>query len=256
MPELGPYGSVRGARGNSRPYRESGGAVVQTGAIDPIETSSRIAHLRLIGRPCHRSRVFGIQSLLATQAAEDEMDVIEAIHRCRSVRSYEPKPVGRELIESLIWDAAQAPPPFRGQNPWTFNVVQGAQRIAAYGVPAMDCARDHHRGEPGWDWLQRPDFKIFWDAPALIIISGPVGDCSRAGQNPMLSAHARGLGTCWVGSPMLWLNTPEVKDELSIPAALTPIAVLCLGYPAAAPEASIRERPSIIWVPEIAAPEQ
>ncbi|SHK66578.1 hypothetical protein SAMN05444321_0246 [Bradyrhizobium lablabi] len=23
MPELGPYGSVRGARGNSRPYRES-----------------------------------------------------------------------------------------------------------------------------------------------------------------------------------------------------------------------------------------
>src|SRR5271154_3086170 len=24
MPELGPYGSVRGARGNSRPYRESG----------------------------------------------------------------------------------------------------------------------------------------------------------------------------------------------------------------------------------------
>ena len=24
MPELGPYGSVRGARGNSRPYREHG----------------------------------------------------------------------------------------------------------------------------------------------------------------------------------------------------------------------------------------
>jgi hypothetical protein len=23
MPELGPYGSVRGARGNSRPYRDS-----------------------------------------------------------------------------------------------------------------------------------------------------------------------------------------------------------------------------------------
>ena len=26
MPELGPYGSVRGARGNSRPYRESQGS--------------------------------------------------------------------------------------------------------------------------------------------------------------------------------------------------------------------------------------
>ena len=30
MPELGPYGSVRGARSNSRPYRESGWQSVKT----------------------------------------------------------------------------------------------------------------------------------------------------------------------------------------------------------------------------------
>src|ERR1700716_523937 len=30
MPELGPYGSVRGARGNSRPYRESERRTVRT----------------------------------------------------------------------------------------------------------------------------------------------------------------------------------------------------------------------------------
>ena len=30
MPELGPYGSVRGARGNSRPYRESNWPAVGT----------------------------------------------------------------------------------------------------------------------------------------------------------------------------------------------------------------------------------
>src|SRR5207248_8955941 len=30
MPELGPYGSVRGARGNSRPYRESAKPNVRT----------------------------------------------------------------------------------------------------------------------------------------------------------------------------------------------------------------------------------
>jgi nitroreductase len=182
------------------------------------------------------------------------MDVIEAIHGRRSVRSYEPKPVERDLIESLIADAAQAPPPHRDQRPWTFNVIQGVQRIAMYGVRAIDYARNHHPDEPGWDWVERPGFKIFWDAPVLIIISGPVGDCCRAGQNLMLSAHARGLGTCWVGSPMLWLNTSEVKAELGIPSALTPVAALCLGYPAALPEAAIRERPSIIWAPEIAPP--
>jgi nitroreductase len=178
------------------------------------------------------------------------MDVIKAIHGRRSVRFYDPRPVDRDLIESVILDAAQAPPPFRGQTPWAFNVVQGVERIAAYGARAMDYTRNHRLGQPGWDWLERPGFKIFWDAPVLIIISGPVGDCSRAGQNLMLSAHAHGLGTCWVGSPMLWLNAPEIRAELGIPAALTPSAALCLGYPAAVPDAEVRERPPIIWVAE------
>ena len=176
------------------------------------------------------------------------MDAIEAIHGRRSVRAYDPKPVERELIESVIADAAQAPPPFRGQIPWAFNVLQGVERIAAYGARAMAHAREQRRDEPGRDWLDRPGFKIFWDAPVVIIISGPVGDCCRAGQNLMLSAHARGLGTCWVGSPMLWISTPEVRAELKIPATLMPVAVLCLGYPAAIPDAVIPEKPPIVWV--------
>jgi nitroreductase len=112
---------------------------------------------------------------------------------------------------------------------------------------APDYARKHRADAPDRDWVERPGFKIFWDAPVVIIISGPVGDCSRAGQNLMLSAHARGLGTCWVGSPMLWLDTPEVRAELNIPPKLTPIAVFCLGYPAATPEPISREKPPIVW---------
>ncbi len=175
------------------------------------------------------------------------MDVIEAIHGRRSVRSYEPRPVPRDLIESVILDAAQAPPPFRGMVPWTFTIIEGVERIAAYGERAMKYAREHRPSGPGSDWVERPGFKIFWDAPVVVIISGPVGDCNRAGQNFMLSAHARGLGSCWVGSPMLWLGTPDVRTELKIPADLPPVAVLCLGYPAASPEAIVRERPPIVW---------
>jgi nitroreductase len=176
------------------------------------------------------------------------MDVIAAIHGRRSVRSYDPRPVEHSLIEAVIEDAAQAPPPFRGMVPWAFNVIEGVERIAACGARAMDHARSHRPDGPGWDWVERPGFKIFWDAPVVIIISGPVGDCNRAGQNLMLSAHARGLGTCWVGSPMLWLSTPEVRAELGIPATLTPVAVLCLGYSAAVPEAVNREKPPIVWM--------
>ena len=177
------------------------------------------------------------------------MDVIEAIHKRRSIRSYAVRPVERGLIESIILDAAQAPPPFSGEVPWTFNVVQGIKRIAALGTTAMNHAKIHHHAdEPGWGWLEWPDFKIFWDTPALIIISGYVEDCCRAGQNLMLSAHARGLGTCWVGSPMLWLRTDEAKAELNIPANLTPVSALCLGYPEKVPEAPSKKQPPIIWV--------
>ena len=38
MPELGPYGSVRGARGNSRPYRENGWPKLKTARITHIGT--------------------------------------------------------------------------------------------------------------------------------------------------------------------------------------------------------------------------
>jgi nitroreductase len=175
------------------------------------------------------------------------MDVIAAIHGRRSVRSYRPTRMPRELIEAIISDAAQAPPPFRGMVPWAFNVIEGVQRIAALGERAIDHARKHRPGGPGWDWVERPGFKVFWDAPAVIIISGPVGDCSRAGQNLMLSAHARGLGTCWVGSPMRWITTPEVRAELKIPENLTPVAVFCLGYAAAVPEQVAHETPPVIW---------
>lgn len=175
------------------------------------------------------------------------MDVIEAIHQRRSIRSFQPRAVERSLIEAVIADAAQAPPPTRDQVPWTFNVVEGVERIAAFGQEAMDYATANRPGGPGWGWLDRPGFKVFWDAPALVIISGPTEDCCRAGQNLMLSAHARGLGTCWVGSPMLWLASATAKATLRIPADVTPVAAICVGYAAEVPSAHPRGLPTVIW---------
>ena len=175
------------------------------------------------------------------------MDVIAAIHGRRSVRSYDPRPVERELIERVIEDAAQAPPPFRGQVPWAFNVLQGVERIAAYGARAMEYARERRRDEPGGGWLDRPGFKIFWDAPVVIIISGPDGDCCRAGQNLMLAAHAKGLGSCWLGAPMPWLHSAGVAEELGLPRGIEPVVAVVLGHPADSPAGNPRPRPQIVW---------
>ena len=178
------------------------------------------------------------------------MDVIKAIHSRRSIRAYTTQPVDRELIEDLIWDAAQAPPPRRGQVPWIFNVIHGVERIANYGREAKQYAKERRPEGPGWEWTEDPAFEVFWGSPVLIIILGRVEDCCRAGENLILSAHARGLGTCWVGSPLLWLGTDSAKAKLKIPRNLTPGAVLCLGYPTTIPEVRLRERPPIVWVDE------
>ena len=70
------------------------------------------------------------------------MDAIEAIHGRRSVRDYQDRPLERALIEALVWDAAQAPPPaIRQTGRWAVVVVEGAARLAEMGDRAKAFAR-------------------------------------------------------------------------------------------------------------------
>jgi hypothetical protein len=84
------------------------------------------------------------------------MDVIAAIHGRRSVRSYDRRPAPRDLIESVILDAAQTPPPFRGQVPRALcsdmRVFPSLVSLRSPGLRSQkeaDRARDRqrHRGD-------------------------------------------------------------------------------------------------------------
>jgi nitroreductase len=181
------------------------------------------------------------------------MDIIAAIHTRRSIRDYEKRPVAREIIEDILWDAAQAPTtPVSG--PFLFHVIEGAARIAELGERAKLYARAHRPDIAGYAWADKPDFSVFLDAPVVIVVSGhadnaeSIHDCTRAGQNLVLSAHARGLGCCWVGAPMLWLESPQARKALGINDAFAPFAAFTLGYAASVPPPRSRERPEIVWV--------
>jgi nitroreductase len=180
------------------------------------------------------------------------MDTITAIHTRRSIRDYEKRTVEREIIADILWDAAQAPTtPVSG--PLLFHVIEGAARIADLGEHAKQYARDHRPDAAGYAWVDRADFKVFLDAPVVIVISGradnsqSIQDCTRAGQNLLLSAHARGLGCCWVGAPMLWLRSPATRKQLVIAEAFEPFAAFTLGYAASVPPSHSRDRPEIVW---------
>lgn len=183
------------------------------------------------------------------------MNVIDAIHSRRSVRAYRPDPVSRGLIEDLLWAAVQAPsPPASGDMPWALCVIEGVERIAAYGERAKLFARDH-RPAGNWQWSEKPEFSVFWGAPVLVLICARRGtaeapfDCCRAGQNLMLAAHDRDLGSCWLGAPIPWLHSPGVADELGVPQAFDPVVAIILGYAAEIPKGQPRPRPAIHWSP-------
>jgi nitroreductase len=182
------------------------------------------------------------------------MDVIEAIHGRRSIRSFEPRAPDRETLEALIWDAAQAPPPaIRAVKRQAFVVITGAERLADMGERAKAYARSQRADGAAPDWRDDPQFKVFWDAPVLVLVCANMAavesewDCCRSGQNLMLSAHARGLGSCWVGAPLAWLRSPPGAATARPPAGFIAVAPILVGYPKTTPAPRAAERPEVVW---------
>jgi GrpB-like predicted nucleotidyltransferase (UPF0157 family)/nitroreductase len=184
------------------------------------------------------------------------MDAIQAMHERRSIRAYQSRQVPRELVEELLWAAVQAPiPPVSGNEPWRIVVLQGAELLERLGERARQYAFEHQPPGRPWEWTTRPGFKVFWGAPMLVLLcaraTSPEAafDCCRAGQNLVIAAHARGIGSCWVGAPMPWLSDAAVQRELGIPDGFVPSVAIVLGYPAEHPVGNPKPRPGIHWVP-------
>ena len=181
------------------------------------------------------------------------MDTVTAIHTRRSIRDYEKRAVERKIGLLIFSGMRRRPPTTPVSGPFLFHAIEGVARISDFGSKLSNTPASitpMPLATPGPD---RSDFKVFLNAPVVIVIGGYadnselIQDCNRAGQNLVLSAHARGLGSCWVGAPMLWLRSPQTRKELGIAEAFEPFAALTLGYAASVPPSHSRERPEIVW---------
>jgi nitroreductase len=185
------------------------------------------------------------------------MDVIDAIRGRRAVRDYAADEIGREQIAELIGTAVLAPSAMNRQ-PWSFTVVRDRARLQRWSSAAKAHALAGLAGRPGLEHLREAlessGFNIFYNAPALVVISATqqdeftAADCALAAQTLMLAAYARGLGTCWIGFAHGWLNTPEGKAELGVPADWSPSAPIILGRPRGAAPPTPRRAPDIRWI--------
>lgn len=102
--------------------------------------------------------------------------------------------------------------------------------------------------------LNEPNCQIFYHAPVLMPISasaqGPwiIEGCALAAENLMLAACATGLDTCWIGFAQSFLNTPEGKKALDLPAGCVPVAPIIVGHPKDLPPPVSRKQPEVRWI--------
>jgi nitroreductase len=188
----------------------------------------------------------------------DSMDLFETIYTRRAIRRFSDAAIDRNTILGLV-DAAIHAPSAQDLQPWGFFVVQDRAVLNRISTAAkahiLNSASSLTKRAELKETLANPSFDIFYGAPALVVIcadgtsesEAPVEDCCLAAENFMLAAHAKGLGTCWIGLATPWLSTAGAKAELGLPERWTPVAPLILGESAHLPPPPRRKEPKIIW---------
>ncbi len=156
----------------------------------------------------------------------------------RSVRIYAPGPISDETLTMLL-QAAMAAPSAMTKDPWRFIVVREEQVLAQMAAAL-----------PGGKMLAAATVGIAvcgdLDAALERQVSYMLQDCSAAIENLLLAAHSLGLGACWVGVHPSEDCMGRLKEMLSLPAPLIPIAVIALGHPGENLEARTRYNPEFV----------
>jgi len=149
------------------------------------------------------------------------MDLFEAIRTRRSVRKYEPQPVGHDVLEQIVAAGIEAP---SGCN------MQLRQYVIVDDPDVMD--------------QLRPVSGALEGAPAAIVLllaetGTPYGDfyvqdASAAMENMLLAAVALGYAGCWVEGA-LRPGEQQVRELLGVPQDLRVWSLMPVGRPAEAP---------------------
>lgn len=177
---------------------------------------------------------------------KEKRGVYRAIHERRDVRAqFLPEPIPPEILGRIL-DAAHHAPSVGFMQPWDFIVIENPnvrRAIQENFERANRCAADVYAGEQR-DAYQSMKLAGILDAPVNLCVTCNPDRATGHGlgrqtdpatslystvcavQNLWLAARSESLGVGWVSI----LDLEELKTLLGIPAALTPVAYLCIGY--------------------------
>lgn len=171
------------------------------------------------------------------------MDFQDVVRKRRMVRSFEPRPLPAEAVERILANAQRAPSAGFSQG-WAFLVLEGPEQTQAYwdavgprepedfGLPDLfnapllivclsnKTAYLDRYAEPDKGWTDRSE--AHWPAPYWDI------DTGMAALLMLLTAVDAGLGAVFFG--VLPQKIPLLRERFGIPAELSPIGCVAVGY--------------------------
>ena len=148
------------------------------------------------------------------------MELMEAIKKRESVRSYENRPVPEEKLLKVL-EAARLAPSASNRQRWKFIVVRDAER--RHQLSRATGGQRHVAQAPVVIAAvsTMPEYVMRCEVPAY-----PV-DLAIAVDHMTLAAVDEGLGTCWVGA----FSQDEARAVLGVPDDCKVVVLLPLGFP-------------------------
>lgn len=188
------------------------------------------------------------------------MDILEAIEKRRSIRSYTDRPLERAELERLINLAVKAPTG-SGMEPWGFVVLQDKKEIDTLSERIKEKVLGDLKAYPQFaqyeSWLRNERYHIFNHAGTVVVIYGDssspwhVYDCSLVAGNIMLAAESEGIGCCWIGFAEVLFDSTSFKADHHVPENYHLVSTLSMGYTRVAVPPCTRKPPVFFsWTPQ------
>ena len=158
------------------------------------------------------------------------MEFSQLIHHRYSVRAYQPDPVEKQKLESVL-EAGRLAPSAANLQPLRFIVVRTESRREELA----------HVYDRAW-FLQAPLVIVVCGLPEAAWVRGDGVnyvriDAAIAMDHMILAATEEGLGTCWIGA----FDVQAAREAFALPEGVEPILMTPLGYAADQPKPKVRK---------------
>lgn len=181
-----------------------------------------------------------------TTATDTAKIVTDLMMSRRSIRAYKDKAISRETLNEILKCGINAP---NGKNLQSYE-------IRVIDSPALIDSITKAVVTDKPDIAHRDGFKnIFVNAPCVVCIAYDTNydmaqiDCGLLGENIILAAWAKGIGSCCLGSSARWiLDSPSAKpylDRMAFSKGYELLYCIALGYPDETPDAKPRRNDMI-----------